>query len=241
MEQRAKDAILPPPREEEEEQAQDDDEGWASDRSNGHPPASSSASPAKKARSKSPKQKNILPKLGASPIRRPRRRNSVRRSTSAVQPLRPPKVHYEEGGYAHDRGRYTGPKDTQTSHPHHRHGHKHDKSNDNDNDNDHRSSKTGDNSHKSRPHNSRPSNFRLDTLRSIHSWAGTPREVSPARSVRFANEDNSTRGPGSGANTPRGSMLISDSSPGTPATPMEEDTDSPKTKVTFELPRPGKH
>ncbi|KII86706.1 hypothetical protein PLICRDRAFT_43355 [Plicaturopsis crispa FD-325 SS-3] len=64
-------------------------------------------------------------------------------------------------------------------------------------------------------------NPRLGLLRS--------RETSPTRSVRFADEGR----PGSGTNTPRISLFRSDSL----GTETDEGPESPRNRVTFELPR----
>ncbi|EPQ54422.1 hypothetical protein GLOTRDRAFT_61511 [Gloeophyllum trabeum ATCC 11539] len=72
-----------------------------------------------------------------------------------------------------------------------------------------------------------PRHSRIQTMRS----AAASRDASPARSIRFADD------PPSGASTPRGPL-----SPRSPSTPLASptspttDDDSPKTKVTFDLP-----
>lgn len=75
-------------------------------------------------------------------------------------------------------------------------------------------------------------NLRIDVIRS----GSSRRDESPAKSIRFADEmDDDSR---SGARTPRSSILQENPSPHRQGS--LDDVDSPKNKVTFELPEAGK-
>ena len=227
------------------------EEGWASDRSSGDQDSTHLALDHRK-RSRSPQ---LSPKLGSVvPSRRGRRRNSMRRglighaahfmysrasrlpAATSTATSTPSSVPEEDEG----RGRfsttekpkltlsdYTYPAGTS-------------------------SSTTGQNgsrpstaqhsrtstSHSSRPGTGQnsPRHFRVDSIKALHS-PDSLREVSPSRSVRFADDENR-----SGANTPRMSIFQNDSRPGTPTESMIlDDPDSARNKVTFDLPKPGKH
>lgn len=74
-------------------------------------------------------------------------------------------------------------------------------------------------------------NLRLDNLRGVEGRAS--REQSPARSVRFADSDR--------FNSPRGFTFPAES-PSSPQsqTPPTDEEDSPKNRVTFEVPQDPK-
>ncbi|OBZ68768.1 putative Na(+)/H(+) antiporter C3A11.09 [Grifola frondosa] len=81
-----------------------------------------------------------------------------------------------------------------------------------------------------------PRHSRIDSMRSLETRS---REMSPARSVRFA--DTPERGSGSGYNTPRHVPSSSTATPlpGSEAPSGDEQDDSPRSQVRFSLPGPG--
>ncbi|KAI0349581.1 hypothetical protein OH77DRAFT_1490547, partial [Trametes cingulata] len=193
----------------------EDEEGWMSDQSGGAP----SAAPGK-ARSKSPKIKIPKPKIAASrPIGSSgtRRRTSMRRGVLGQRPQVIQRSQSEDLASRRQAGSSEGEEASSGA-------------------------QTPDEG-RGRSSGQRPSpaprqgsgihtprHRRLDSIRSVTQ----SREMSPARSVRFADEPDR-----SGHATPR---ILSPTSPSTPAhgsdreTEGDEEDDSPRSQVRFSLP-----
>ncbi|KAI0632221.1 Sodium/hydrogen exchanger family-domain-containing protein [Trametes polyzona] len=208
----------------------EDDEGWMSDQSGGAPPGAGSA------RNKSPKLKISKPKITVS---RPlgsgssRKRTSIRRGVLGQRPQviqrsqsedfgrRPPVAEADESASGSGSGAHTPDEGRGRSSglrppAGFRHG-------------------SGSGAHT-------PRHLRIDSIRSVTQ----SREMSPARSVRFADEPER-----SGYGTPR---ILSPTSPSTPAHVSEpemevetgtgtepegageQEDDSPRSQVRFSLP-----
>lgn len=186
---------------------EDDEEGWMSDASDGEPRSSTAAEGKRRARRPS-KSSSVRPPPPTS------RRRSVRR-----------------GPFGSRASQRTQSDDMITAH-----GHSID-------DNDYDAEAESPVERRSRslqhtnslariplsPQSSRPQHARIDSLRSVEMRARGSRELSPARSVRFADQH-------SGPTTPR--APLSPSSPGTPLPGSEapSDDESPRNTVRFSLP-----
>ena len=177
----------------------DDEEGWMSDASEEeHPTASTSSTTNRRNRSKSPKLKAPTKAVGAPP-RKARRRNSARRAVLARSTML--KHKKQENSSVFDGSDEEGDDDDRG-----------------------RSRSTATDTTDELAPRAPARNPRLDAIKVISAR----REVSPARSIRFADEvgDGESR---SGTTTPRTSIL---QDPGSPH-PSLGDTDSPKNQSTF--------
>ncbi|OSC97225.1 hypothetical protein PYCCODRAFT_1428628 [Trametes coccinea BRFM310] len=187
----------------------EEDEGWMSDRSNGEP-SNSRGSP----RARSPKLKVPKPKITVSRPVGKSKRASIRRGVLGQRPQTIQRSQSED--FASRRQHQTPEADDDTDEG------------------------RGRSSAMRPPAGSRhpsgidtPRHRRIDSIRSV----AQSREMSPARSVHFADELRPDRG-GSGLATPR---LLSPTSPSTPTAPGseaegEQEDDSPRSQVRFSLP-----
>ncbi|KAH9924662.1 Sodium/hydrogen exchanger family-domain-containing protein [Epithele typhae] len=218
----------------------EDDEGWMSDQSaSGAPPRASpkdsssrSKSPKGHAKPKGAKQKSIVAGLGT---RKPRRRSVIGARPTSHHELRPT-THHEPPSR---KGTWTGTGTTTgTSSPEQLPSGARTPAED---DARGRSAATRDGSGTATPRHLKLAHRRIDSIRS----QAPSREMSPARSVRFADEGSGYGGGGSGTTTPK---LVSPMSPASGTfsaagadrdSPGEGgDEDSPRDRVRFSLPSP---
>lgn len=194
-----------------------EDEGWMSDQSGGTPSGATG-----KARSKSPKIKIPKPKIATS---RPvgsgsRKRTSIRRGLLGQRPQVIQRSQSEDLDVRRStvpEGEGEGEESTSGSGSH--------------TPDEGRGRSSGQRPPPHARHGSgvhTPRHMRIDSIRS----ATQSREMSPARSVRFADEQHDRSGPA----TPK---IVSPTSPSSPAETEaegEQEDDSPRSQVRFSLP-----